>query len=176
MSGLSPRTPVEPMAFTRTEFLRGARSAWLWATFLHILAWTLIFFPVGMVSAYYVVPSAVAALVVGVAPAWWLGRLLRRTRPIAAHVVAFAAFGAAIGVATTLAFVAIGGMGNLFGDGFPFWMTAVNAVASAAAVVRGWWSTALRALRADGTAPARRSRREQLAGEEDVSGRRPRGR
>lgn len=147
MSDGSPRTSTEPMAFTRTEFLGGALRAWLWAVALLIAAWTAIIFPGGMIAAIYVLPASVAALVVFVAPAWGLGRALRRVARVRTHVLSFAAFGGVIGACAGLVFRASTGYSGPFFDGFLAFFLAVNTVASAAAVALGWWGAARRALR-----------------------------
>lgn len=113
----SPRTPDEPMAFTRDEFWRGALAAW--CAFMILLCVTLIVAgiqtsglpwgpPLSMITLYLMfgvpIGGFVAAVVtVVVSPAAWaLGRALRRTRRIVAHLLAYAAFGAAMGCTVVL--------------------------------------------------------------------------
>lgn len=108
----SPRTPEEPMAFTRSEFWRGALSAW--CVFVVLLTAALILLavvqsspswgpPLSMIAVYLMfgvpVGSIVAAIVTVVAApgAWLLGRGLVRCRRIPLHVAAYFAFGFVIG-------------------------------------------------------------------------------
>lgn len=145
MSGPTPRTDAEPMAFTGGEFARGAIVAWGWAMALPFLAWTVIFFPYGFVSIMFVVPTATAATVLFAVVAWWLGHALRRVRRIATHVILFALLGAAIGVASTVGFNAWDD-GTMWADR-PLYVFIVNAACGAAAVALGWRHTARKALR-----------------------------
>ena len=146
---VSPRTAAEPTAFTGLEFFRGLWLAFLWATGLISLAWTVAAFPYGLYSLMWVVPAAGAAAIVFAAPAWLLGQLLRRVRPLRWHVIAFATLGAVVGVVTTLAFLAwSGGPGPYIGGPLNV-IYAINVSLSAAAVALGWWRAARRALRDD---------------------------
>lgn len=171
MNETSPRTPAEPMAFTRTEFLRGALSAWLWFLLLDLSVYGIIFFPTGAaVAAMFAVPWSAGAVVIFAFPAWLLGRALRRRAHVGVHVAAFAALGAVIGVITTATylFVAAGRPEIAFFDS-PFWL--VNTAASAVAVALGW----RRGARAVLSPGARSSRRDTDAEAEDVLADRARG-
>jgi hypothetical protein len=127
------------MAFTGLEFFRGLCLAFLWATGLISLAWTVAAFPYGLYSLMWVVPAAGAGAIVFAAPAWLLGQLLRRVRPLRWHVIAFATLGAVVGVVTTLAFLAwSGGPGPYIGGPLNV-IYAINVSLSAAAVALGWW-------------------------------------
>ncbi|GAA3903079.1 hypothetical protein [Microbacterium invictum] len=148
MSEPLPRTAAEPMAFTQTEFLRGALSAWLWFLLLDISVYGIIFFPMGAaVAAMFAVPWSAAAVAVFAFPAWLLGRALRRRARVAVHVAAFAALGVVVGVITTATYLVVA-TGRLEIDSFfgsPLWV--VNVAASAFAMVLGWRRGARAVLR-----------------------------
>jgi signal transduction histidine kinase len=146
MTETSPRTQTEPMAFTRTEFWRGATSAWLWFIPLSLAPWTIFFGPYAVIAAMYVVPWSIGAALVFATPAYLLGRALRRIPRMPVHLLAFASLGAAVGVATTVVLFAVDpSLGQAMGAA----ILTVNTAASTAAVTIGWWRSARRALRSD---------------------------
>lgn len=149
MSEPAVRSAAEPMAFSHGEFLRGAVSAWLWFLGLDIAAWMFIYLPSGgVVAAIYVLGWATVGLVVFAAPAWWLGRALRRTHRIGRHLAAFAVFGAGVGVVVTaLFFFTLSGRLPL--DPSAAVVYVVNTTAAAAAVTLGWRRGARDVLRPD---------------------------
>lgn len=146
MTEPSPRTANEPMAFTRTEFWRGATSAWLWSLVLLLAPWAVFLNYYAVIAVVYVVPWSAGATLAFAAPAYALGCALRRMPRMLVHLTAFAVLGAVVGAATTgVLFLVDPSLGQSMG---PMVMT-VNVVGSALAVTVGWWRTARRALRAD---------------------------
>lgn len=143
MTETHPRSAAEPMAFTGIEFFRGALAAWLWAMAVTTLAWTAATGGVTVtVVPFVVVPSVTAGVVVFAVLAWGLGRLLRRVRRTAIHALAFAALGAAIGVLTTMGWLASWTSSTLdWGPLYP-----VNAFCGALTVALGWRHAAAGAL------------------------------
>lgn len=140
----SPRTDAEPMAFTRTEFLRGVLAAWLWALAFPSLAWLVIFFPAGWIGTVVVVPVASVATALFALPAWLLGRALRGVRRRWVHAVAFSLFGALVGGAAT-ALYAVWASGDLSLPSSAF-LYGVNALCGASAVALGWRHAVRRAF------------------------------
>lgn len=170
----SPRSAEEPLAFTPGELWRGAGFAW--CSFMILLAGgfliamvfdmilsttgpeaeyidvelmlTMNFFLFAMVllvgGACGIVVAAGGALV-----AWFLGRGLRRIRPMTVHLLVYTALGAAVGALAvwTMSF-----------DEGAFWTvgpyTWIIGVSAALAVPLGWWFSARLALRADRRAAA----------------------
>lgn len=147
MNTPTPRSHAEPMAFTGIEFFRGAIAAWLWALGLTTLGWAVVAAGIGgIIALIYATPAVTAATVLFAVVAWALGRLLRRVRAIAVHLVLFAALGAAVGAVTTAAFGATlsgvtGTVGHLGSVTY-----AVNIACGALAVPLGWWHVAARVV------------------------------
>lgn len=142
------------MAFTGSEFLGGAVSAWLWFLLLSAAAWTLTLGPYVVVAVIHIVPWSLAALAAFATPAYVLGRALRARTRVRTHLAAFGALGLLVGGSVTGVFFAVaGGFRGL--DGMIEWLiVAVNVFGSAGAVMLGWWRAARRALRPN-AAPAR---------------------
>lgn len=147
----SPRTEAEPLAFTRTEFLRGAGRAWLWTTLLLIAVWGVLSGGFTLtVGSVFILLGSVPALVVGAPGAYAIGWLLRRSPHLAWHAIVFATYGAAIGATTTLVAVPLMTGGSDLGSaGAAF--SLVNAPVSAVGVAAAWFATARQALRSDRT-------------------------
>ena len=145
----SPRTDAEPLAFTRTEFLAGAARAWGATTLLIIVAWAVLTggFSV-IVGTVMIVLASVPAVALGSPGAYALGRLLRRSPRVGAHLFAFATYGALVGAITTA--VAIPA---LIGDSEGGWLRStallVNVPLSAIGLASAWFITMRRALRLD---------------------------
>lgn len=164
------------MAFTAWEFVRGAAIAWV----LFLVAAPGIQVAVALVPVAFTQPDWPQAilgaltysvlmglwLAVGVFLPWSFGALLVLGVPLAIalglamrtvadrriHLACFALLGAAVGLATTLVFVAVNGW-----DFDPPGMVpaaVVNTLLCGASVAFGWWFTATRALRADAAATA----------------------
>lgn len=130
----TPRTAQLPMAFDGWEFARGAFAAW--AIFFALAQIALL--GAGLLLLPIFIPFSLAALLVWMLPARGLEWMMRRQRHMAWHILAFFAFGYAIGYATmTLAFPI---------DGI---YRHVMPLCSAVAVATGWWLSARRALAAD---------------------------
>lgn len=164
----SPRTDAEPMAFTPDEFLRGAVAAWLAFNLLFDLLyaamaivtsdprWGPLTATLGVLLIYavpiaLVVSGVVTLLLCGAA--WWLGRLLRRHRRPAVHVIAFAMLGAAIGLLAVGTFELVTARSLDLGNG----LALITIASSAAALPLGWAWTVRRSRRAEaGTAQASR--------------------
>lgn len=152
----SPRTDAEPMAFTQTEFLRGALSAWLW--FLALSA-ILQVFPAGgwlPVVFLYTAPWSVLALLVGLPFAHLIGRAMRRVTAVGAHMLVFTVFGLAIGAAATFTALGVGWVSPTMSSDLGIFVVA-NIACAGGAVCIGWSRTALPALRADREGPPRRA-------------------
>lgn len=113
----TPRSPSEPMAFTRAEFWRGALAAW--CTFMILLSLTLIVTgvaqsglpwdpPLSMIALYLMFGLPIGGLIAAVVTvtaspvAWVVSRALRRTRSVVVHLLTYAAFGAALGFAVLM--------------------------------------------------------------------------
>jgi uncharacterized protein YacL len=160
MSTFSPRTAAEPMAFSRSDFRRGAFASWICFMVLLIVAlvvpailnsglpwgppWTMIALylmfgvPIGgVVSAIVVLVTAPALLRVS--------RRLAKTSRISVHVVVYASFGAILGlvIATMGVLLARGDVGYSFSTGFPWIVAAMCALS----VVSGWGWTVWRQRR-----------------------------
>jgi hypothetical protein len=131
---LSVRTAAEPMAFTAGEFWRGALSAWLWFLGLSTLGFLPWLFMALHIVLLYTVPWSIAGMLIGLAPAFGLGRALRRVASVPVHIVVFTVFGAALGVGMTT--IALAVMGGGYGGSAVFWLVPI--VASVAAVPLGW--------------------------------------
>lgn len=98
----SPRTDAEPLAFTRTEFLAGTARVWGATTLLLIVGWAVLTGGFSLVvGAVAILLVSVPAVVIGSPGAYALGRLLRRLPRVGAHLLAFSAYGALVGVVTT---------------------------------------------------------------------------
>ncbi|MFC8683220.1 hypothetical protein ACFT30_17015 [Microbacterium ureisolvens] len=163
----SPRTDAEPMAATREEVLRGA----LWALFaFNVLLLVVVIAAVTpaasealardagyVVSALWlwilvvgtsaIVGLGVSMLVVlaGLPVAWALSRRLRRVRSVAAHLWAWAALGAAIGLLALLVFaIASANWSTAFlGPLLPITLGVTTS-----SVLFGWWRASRHARRA----------------------------
>ncbi len=138
----SPRTAELPMAFTTAEFIRGAMAAWIGFVVLATGVYALLLQAMVVVAAAFYIPWSVGATIVGAPAAWLLGWSLRRVRPMAVHLAAFAVFGAAVGFAATAVFALVRGDGD---GGALYYL--VNIVLSAVGVPLGWYWTARKALR-----------------------------
>ncbi|MFB9307770.1 hypothetical protein BJY17_002759 [Agromyces hippuratus] len=168
--GMLLRTPELPMAFSFTEFARGAGLAWLgfqalfslgYASTGVAMAFASLAQPdrfssfesaVGYVPAMllfsfgYAMPWSIGALMlVGGPAAWLLGRSLRRVRAMRWHLVGFAVLGLVVGLATSVIATATmqfpGSQGSIF--------VLIATPATTVAVAFGWWRTASWALRDD---------------------------
>lgn len=142
----SPRTASEPMAFTTSEFVRGALSAW-WMFLVVLTAVHIWLGPIAFIVAWYAAPWSIGALVAGAPLAWALGRMLRRDPDVRVHFAAFLALGLVVGGTTTWLAIAAGVGGGATGLAF---YAALHVVAAAIAVPLGWWRVARTALRSDG--------------------------
>lgn len=140
----SPRTAEQPMAFTRSEFLRGARAAWLWFLLFATVAYVLVLGIYGLYAPIWFVPWSFGALIAGSAPAYLLGCTLRSIGTVWVHLALFAAFGGVVGASTT--WLALTVMEGALGAGVVW---AVNIAVSVVAVPLGWRSTQKRAFRRD---------------------------
>lgn len=148
MTDASPRTPEEPMAFTRAEFGRGAWAAWFWylATLIPtsllsapLMGWDSVF--VGLSALIFVVPVSLVALALLAPAALGIGHALRRIADVRVHVAAFTALGAVVGAIAMFPFAL------LFGFLTPYvgWFITL-ALPAVFCVPLGWWHTARRAL------------------------------
>ncbi len=145
----SPRTDAEPLAFTRAEFLKGAARAWGATTLLLIVSWAVVTGGFSLVvGTVMIVIASVPAVVIGSPGAYALGRFLRRSPRIGVHLIAFAAYGALVGVVTTA-----GALITLMGGSADGWAGSiallVNVPLSAMGLAGAWFITARRALRLD---------------------------
>ena len=172
----SPRTAVEPMAFTRDELGRGAFCAWaifmalmqggltIWMlagsglttmSFSPVSWWSTLVGTVLLVGIYAGLIGGVISLLVMVLclpVAWLLGQALQRAPVLGLHLLAYSALGVVVGAAARGAVWLLfpgGGIENPVG-----WIVAISA---AVAVPAGWWLTARRALREDRGSVRRRS-------------------
>lgn len=135
------------MRFTRREFWRGAWSAWL--LFMIVLTgvlvvtgilqsgppWGSAFSSVSLFLLYGIPLGGVVSILVMLAGsplAWGLGRLLARTDHAAAHLLAFAGLGAAIGAAVAATAI----LGQPSAPHF-----VVVSAACALSVAGGWYWT-----------------------------------
>ncbi|HCJ48549.1 MAG TPA: hypothetical protein DHW40_04335 [Microbacterium sp.] len=154
------------MAFTRTEFLRGAMGAWGWYL-LTVAALSVVWFPMLPIALLYATPVSFVAVLVWSPFAYVLGTLLRSVRRIVIHVVAFGLFGAVIGAVTMLVFIAaISGFDEVDWSGAAFF--APYALTPALTVPFAWWRTARRALRIDRDGPPVPRRDPDAAAEDAV--------
>lgn len=153
-----PRSKSEPMSFTRAEFRRGAVAAW--CAFMILLSVVLIVVaiqqsglpwgpPLATITLYLMfglpVGGVIAAVITVVASpaAWVIGRALRRTRRVAVHLVAYVAFGAALGGTTLLLSVLIASGDLHYALTSPIaWLTPLMC----ALAVAGGWTWALRRI------------------------------
>lgn len=148
----SPRTDLEPLAFTRTEFLAGAGRAWLWTTLLLIAAWAVLTGGWSLiVGTVTILLASIPALVVGAPGAYVLGRRLRRSPRVATHLVLFVVYGAVVGALTTMLVVPVA-IGTSEGLSIVPLFSLVNVPLSAIGVASAWFVTMRRALRADAAA------------------------
>lgn len=156
----SPRTPEEPMAFTRDELLGGCLRVWVIFMVLLLVFSLLYSLPLGgiaglafgiVLGGYAVALGGPIALVVTVTAlplCWVIGRALRRRPRILMHLLVYTALGtAAAGAATAV-------MWLMFGS-IPFFALLPSS-AALVSVPLGWWLTERKALRRDKTAPTRR--------------------
>ena len=179
-----PRSPHEPMAFSRDDFFRGAM--WTLCAFVALLVTAEILVsvisdvvartasPMPVASStlallpltvgYTVVIAGIVGavcLVLGSPLAYVLARSMRRVRSIAAHVVVFASFGAVFGgLCAGLVYVGmVLGGGNSIDIAALAPIVALGAGFTAAACAIGWSMAARRARRDDRAAagPASRS-------------------
>lgn len=162
----SSRTPEEPMAFTRDEFLGGVARTWsLFVALvvaglvlpLFVRAWGspipelgVILFMAG--AAALICGAIAAAALLALAPlVELLARGLRREPRPAIHLVAYLLVGAVIGaIAAALA--------EFIGRGYPG-LAALVGTAALISVPVAWWITARAALRRDRGILPRRARR-----------------
>ncbi|WP_323987549.1 hypothetical protein [Microbacterium plantarum] len=145
----SPRTDAEPLAFTRAEFLAGIARAWGATTLLLIVAWAVLTGGFSLVvGTVMILVVSVPAVVIGSPGAYALGRLLRRSPRVGAHLIAFTAYGALVGFATTAVALPL-----LIGDSGDGWIESiaflVNVPLSALGLAGAWFITMRRALRLD---------------------------
>jgi hypothetical protein len=145
----SLRSPIEPMAFTRAEFMRGAVAAWVWFLVLHSAMFS-IWIGIYVVVAWSVtLPWSLLALFLGSPLAYLLGKALRSQRLIVVHLTAFTLLGLTLGAATATAALLVG-WGFPPGQASDYTVMAVAVVACAgAAVPLGWWWTVRRARATD---------------------------
>lgn len=162
----SPRTASEPMAFTNDELLRGACSAWVIFMALLLIGTTASITPgimsegwspslltgigfVLLLDLYVLVIGGILSAIVmalGLVIAKPLGLLLRRVRPLWAHLLAYTALGCAIAIG----YVAIiRSLGMLSASSTLDLLFLIPAFAVVIAVPLGWWSTAHLSLRED---------------------------
>lgn len=145
----SPRTDLEPFAFTRTEFLAGAGRAWLWTTLLLIAAWAVLSGGLSLVvGSVMILVASIPAVVVGAPGAYALGRRLRRSPRVEKHLVLFVVYGAVVGALTTML---VGPVVTGTSEGFSIvpLFALVNVPLSAISVASAWFVTMRKALRAD---------------------------
>lgn len=162
----SPRTASEPMAFTDEELLRGACSAWVIFMALLLIGTTASITPgivaegwspslltgigfVLLLDLYVLVIGGILSAIVmalGLVIAKPLGLLLRRVRPLWAHLLAYTALGFAIAIG----YVAIiRSLGMLSASSTLDLLFLIPAFAVVIAVPLGWWRTAHLSLRED---------------------------
>jgi hypothetical protein len=153
IAAASPRTDAEPMAFSRSELLRGAMGAWGWYL-LSVAALSVIWIPALPIVMVYATPVSLLAVLVWSPFASMLGTALRRVRRIAIHVIAFGLFGAVVGITTmSVFFSAMSGFDDASWSGAVFF--APYALTPMFTVPFAWWRAARRALRSDrGEMPA----------------------
>lgn len=144
----SPRTPAEPMAFTRAEFWRGAYAAWWMYLIALVICCVASGGGYGVAAVPYALliggPIALVAMYVFSPLAYVLGRSLRRVSAPGCHLLLFGMLGLITGVATMGVFGLVGGLPP--GSGAFFWIFAAPAGLT---VPFGWWFTARQALRRD---------------------------
>jgi len=151
MSELSPRTDAEPMAFSRSEFWRGACGALVWylvGVAAVGLYWVLIAGAAGVMILLYTVMvagvTAALSFLLSAPLAWLLGQRLRRVASTSVHLLGFTCLGAIVGIVTVGAFWWLAGPDTwILPALWPYAAVAVVAVPWA------WWRTSARALRAD---------------------------
>lgn len=152
-----PRTPDLPMAFTRSEFLRGAFITYglFLASTAVVWAWTII----GVVVAlYYVAPFGFASLIlVGIPLAYLTGMLLRRELRTWVHLLAHSFVGLIAGGAGVVFALCIVGPGSAFSAPHlpdfsllagAWGIAVVEALLTVGAAMAGWRITSKLALRA----------------------------
>lgn len=172
---LSPRTPAKPMGFDAGEFAAGAARAVGLHLALYGLVSGLISVVVGVTTGIvdpgrpafnlgsalalplfllvFAVPISLIATVVGLLPAYLLGRVMMRVRSYRFHVLAWCAFGVVFSGAVSAVLVLILFGGAVF-SGSVF--LVAGFVSGAVAIPLGWARTASNALREDrGLAPRR---------------------
>jgi len=154
---VQPQTPASPWAFSVPEFVRGAIIAWaafvVVASLTHgsILAWDfarasdeqsplttlLASIYLAVFSLPWMLPWTVAGLVIGAPIAFGIGRLLRRERRRAVHLLAFATLGFLVGLAFLLL------QGWVTGETHPRYPLAIllGGLIASASVAFGWWAT-----------------------------------
>lgn len=149
----TPRTAEHPRAFTTFEFITGVFWALLWFQPMGAaitLVMSSISVPHDMVGAYLVggafvgFPVSIAAALVGAPLACVIGRALSRDPRDRLHLMAFSAYGIAVGL-----FVAdVAGL-LLGGTPYAALLLLPYACAAGVAVPLGWWKTSRAALAAD---------------------------
>ena len=127
------------MAFGGWEFVRGALAAWLIFLVLQQIALRGAVLPLLPI----VIPFTIVTLLVWWFPAFMLGQVMRRQSRVAWHVLAFFAYGAAIGYVTTSLLYPIA------------YDPYLHALCSGIAVALGWWLSAHHALAVDRRRAAR---------------------
>ena len=148
----SPRTAEHPRAFTTFEFITGVFWAVLWfqpmaavvALVVGLISSPMFAFAFVIGGGFVGLPVSVAAALVGAPFAGLLGRALKADSRDRVHVVAFTAFGVAIGLATAAVVGLVLGGSLLAGL-----MFAPFALPCGVAVPLGWWKTSRSALAAD---------------------------
>lgn len=175
----SPRTADEPMAFTRSEFWRGAMRAW--GAFLVLLltlevvasvitdltyraqtgvahVYNLPLLPVLLLMSLLVggVISGLS-LLIGIPIAYRVGRALRRERRMAVHLAVYSAFGFIFGALVGGASYFVALSGSAASVGLPaLYAGLIAGGLSAAAVAFGWWTITRDVLRTHRDVPRRR--------------------
>lgn len=151
-----------PMAYERVDVVRGGLWAWLAFMVLLVVATAIATgvdtvggAPENTLAAGYMFVMVVGFVVpiggavslcitfAGMPLAALLARALRRTRSLAAHLVAFAALGALTGAAVVLVHTAV----FAGGSSVSWWAVAISAAATSLSVVFGWWRASRHARR-----------------------------
>jgi hypothetical protein len=173
----SPRTPDEPMAFTRDELLSGAFRTWslfvalVCAGFFLVFAlqvwgasaWDSLLALAFIIGYAALIAGGVAAFATAIAvPAVYaLGRILRHEGRMWIHTLIYIGFGLAVGL---LAFF----VGDAISGGYPM-LSYMAGTCAAVAVPVGWRLTVRASLRADrGDVRRRRIRVDQDMAAEDA--------
>lgn len=168
---VSPRSPRHPLAFNGDEFLYGVWRAWL---LFQCIAPASVFVSVlisaaqgvggaaqvadvvgsafgsTLLAGVFGLPTSILAPLIGMLPAYFLGKALRRVRDERIHIAAFAVLGLVIGVGTVVAFTAVVGLGPE--QMSHVWILLV--LAAGVAVPFGQFAAVRRALAADAVSGA----------------------